>query len=533
MSSQSATAEQPLPLPEPAEANALATQLEAVSAALVKIDKVAAGIADLRAKYGNVIFDVATTKGMKEACEARAEIREPRYEVERLRKAAKRPILDLGKKLDTEAERITNELLAIEEPLDSQITAEQTRKENEKKAREEAEAKRVAAIRGRIEDDIRTVALAAMGRNSADITRFIADIEAMAIDHTFAEFQKEAEGARATTLIRLRAALSSAQAIEAEQARLAAERAENERIRQENEAKAAAEEKRLAAERARLAEEERVAREAREAEAARQAAENERVRLENESAALAERQRIADEKAALQARVDAQKAEEARLEAQRQEEADQRAAVEAAQQAEAQRIADERAQLERDQAELQRMREVGDGAPVGATTSESGDSNIVNEAESKGSVSSETESGGSVSSSTSGPEGTLPQGDYIDIVFDGPPAHESGRFIEVEDASGKSISVGEWIERPDQLWALRIARDPTPAADAVGVEEDPLLMTIRLTEYLPMESVCKFAKAWAVFQERDSKRDQKTDRKLAQQAREAEANLLAVVEQLP
>ena len=36
------------------------------------------------------------------------------------------------------------------------------------------------------------------------------------------------------------------------------------------------------------------------------------------------------------------------------------------------------------------------------------------------------------------------------------PGPESGRFIEVEDDTGKSISVGEWIRRPDGLWALRI-----------------------------------------------------------------------------
>lgn len=45
----------------------------------------------------------------------------------------------------------------------------------------------------------------------------------------------------------------------------------------------------------------------------------------------------------------------------------------------------------------------------------------------------------------------------IDIVFDGPPAHESGRFVEVE-IEGKSVSVGEWIERPDGYWVLRIER---------------------------------------------------------------------------
>lgn len=42
----------------------------------------------------------------------------------------------------------------------------------------------------------------------------------------------------------------------------------------------------------------------------------------------------------------------------------------------------------------------------------------------------------------------------IRILFDGPPNHESGRFVEVEDESGKSIRVGEWRERHDGLWEL-------------------------------------------------------------------------------
>ncbi len=46
--------------------------------------------------------------------------------------------------------------------------------------------------------------------------------------------------------------------------------------------------------------------------------------------------------------------------------------------------------------------------------------------------------------------------DFIDIVFDGPPGNESGRFIEIEDPTGKSIQLGEWIKRPDNTWALRI-----------------------------------------------------------------------------
>jgi hypothetical protein len=45
---------------------------------------------------------------------------------------------------------------------------------------------------------------------------------------------------------------------------------------------------------------------------------------------------------------------------------------------------------------------------------------------------------------------------YVDIVFDGPPAPESGRFVEVEDDTGRSINLGEWIHRPDGFWALRL-----------------------------------------------------------------------------
>ena len=46
--------------------------------------------------------------------------------------------------------------------------------------------------------------------------------------------------------------------------------------------------------------------------------------------------------------------------------------------------------------------------------------------------------------------------DYIDNVFDGPPSHESGRFVEVEDSAGKSVNVGTWIQGDHGFWRLRI-----------------------------------------------------------------------------
>ena len=44
----------------------------------------------------------------------------------------------------------------------------------------------------------------------------------------------------------------------------------------------------------------------------------------------------------------------------------------------------------------------------------------------------------------------------IDVVFDGPPGPNSGRFVEVEDEAGRSVDVGDWIERDHGYWALRI-----------------------------------------------------------------------------
>ena len=48
---------------------------------------------------------------------------------------------------------------------------------------------------------------------------------------------------------------------------------------------------------------------------------------------------------------------------------------------------------------------------------------------------------------------------FVDIVFDGPPGPESGRFVEVENERGRSVDLGEWVHRPDGYWALRISSD--------------------------------------------------------------------------
>ena len=55
----------------------------------------------------------------------------------------------------------------------------------------------------------------------------------------------------------------------------------------------------------------------------------------------------------------------------------------------------------------------------------------------------------------------------IQFVTDGPPAHKSGRFVELEDHTGASIGVGRWEDRGNGLWALIV--EPAEAATLEAV----------------------------------------------------------------
>ena len=68
---------------------------------------------------------------------------------------------------------------------------------------------------------------------------------------------------------------------------------------------------------------------------------------------------------------------------------------------------------------------------------------------------------------------------FLDVVFDGPPGPISGRFVDVENESGQSVNAGQWIERPDGLWALKEMREVmdelVKSADAIKAANDVLL----------------------------------------------------------
>lgn len=328
----------------------MSTELVAVTEAVAEFDRVAAGLAELESKYKGVVYEVTTTNGMTEAREARRAIREPRLEVERIRKAAKAPILALGKKLDSEAARITKALEELECPIHDQIISEEARKERERQAKVEAELKRLADLQERIAE-LRGNPTLSPTSGSSLIAQHIADLQAIAVDESFEELHQQALDAKDAGLKRLQDLHAAAVVHEAEQERIKSERAELARLREEQA-------KRDAEDRRRREEDELRAKAERDAEAARHAeqlkqqreeserlqrerqavidAENARVRAEQEATAQVERGRLAAERA---------ENERVEREARERREAEER------------RLAAGRAELEREQEALRRAQE--------------------------------------------------------------------------------------------------------------------------------------------------------------------------------
>lgn len=283
------------------EAQNTPSDIDLVQTALTEFNAVEAGLQDLRQRFGGVVYDVTTDKGMAEAKEARKALREPRLKIEAIRVAAKAPILALGRKLDADAKRVTAEIAKLEDPIQAQIDNEEARKERERQAAIAVEAARVTAIQERI-TELRDVVHIRFTR-AANILDHIGDIERIQIDASFAEFQETAAAAKAASLTRLREMHQAAEAQEAEAARLKAEREELERLRAEQEAREKAERERREAEEAAAAEvrrQEQAKIGAERAELDRQRREQEKAAVDAQAVIDAENQRLADERAAFE-----------------------------------------------------------------------------------------------------------------------------------------------------------------------------------------------------------------------------------------
>lgn len=288
------------------------TQAQQPETQIVEYSFVAAALSELRSRYKQATYAVATKEGMKEAKEARAELRGYRTKLEAKRKEIKAPALARCNLIDSEANRITEELVALEKPIAEQIKAEEERKEreeNERKARLETALQQIVGIPS-------TMA----GESSATIHVQIEELNKITIDESWQEFQEAARLAKQSALTRLHEMFRQVAAQEEEKSKLAKEREELERLRKaEEERQRAAEEARRKeleeqAARNRAAEEEiRKRREALEREEAEARARRE----QEETAARAAREK---EEAERRAKEEAERKAREEAEAKRREE---------------------------------------------------------------------------------------------------------------------------------------------------------------------------------------------------------------------
>lgn len=186
--------------------------------------------------YEKVVWEkLDTTKGMKAATDARAELRTLRTGVvDKLHAAIKAPLLAVGRLADTRKTEIGDRLKAAEKIVDDEIKAEEARKA----AAKAMEMKRVAAIRERI-STIQFLPTTLVGKTSAEMR---ASLEALkdpaSIPDDFAELLPEAQAFYASCRQSIETLIAAAEAHEAEQKRLQdeKERLAAEQLKQQQEA---------------------------------------------------------------------------------------------------------------------------------------------------------------------------------------------------------------------------------------------------------------------------------------------------------
>lgn len=218
---------------------------------LAELSAVERGIAKLKADHGATDYDINTPKGLQAAKDHRLAVREVRYQIPHTVKARKAELKEVAEALDSEAERITAALLAIEKPHDDKIKAREKELADEKAERERIAAERaqkqadgVAGIRAYLS---RAQALPDMTAERVGVG--ISMLEAMSFAASEWLDPVAVANAQCETLEGLRTLQATLKAREEEAARLEAQRQQQEAERAELERQAAA----MRAEQARIA----------------------------------------------------------------------------------------------------------------------------------------------------------------------------------------------------------------------------------------------------------------------------------------
>jgi hypothetical protein len=199
--------------------------LDAVRGEVSKFDRIGAGLADLERDHPkDVIYPVTNPDGMEQAVVARRAWREPRIALEHARKAAKAPILDLGRKIDAFAGDLEKKLREGEDHYDAQIKAEEGRKEAERQRRLQVEAERIAAVRRRIVEVFAVSIPPGIRPSSAEMMAMRARLEAEPVDDSYGDLRIEAQETKVVMLRALDEKIAEQRALEAQQAEVARQR---------------------------------------------------------------------------------------------------------------------------------------------------------------------------------------------------------------------------------------------------------------------------------------------------------------------
>lgn len=208
---------------------------EKIVNAIIEYEPIAGALASVE-KYRGLVCDVTTPKGLAEAKAAHREVAALRIALEKTRKKVKEDVLARSKLIDGEANRIFALIAAIEDPIKTQIEAEERREQEAREAAIKAEQDRLAAeetARKKAEED-------RLAAERAEISRQQAALRAAQ------EKQAEEEHARRAVLAAEEAAARqrieeqerAARAVREEEDRkaAAARRIEEDRLRVEREA---------------------------------------------------------------------------------------------------------------------------------------------------------------------------------------------------------------------------------------------------------------------------------------------------------
>jgi len=222
------------------------------------------GLDKLKERYLTVP-DVATKDGYDLVVSGARELRDIRVSVEKKRKELKAGALEWGRLVDSEAKRITGELLQLENPIKEAKKVIDNEKARIKEEKRIADEKRKNEILARI-DEIRILVSAYVGKTSEAIDSIRQETVNLDLSEGFDEFTETAERVKDSTIAgldslyeRTKDQEEAAKRQAEEETRLAAER-EKFRLEQEEQ------EKKRIAEQAKKDEADKIAREKQEQE---------------------------------------------------------------------------------------------------------------------------------------------------------------------------------------------------------------------------------------------------------------------------